>query len=58
MLQHIDDVDVVVIGEGERTVVELAEAVESGEDLERVKGIIFRKNGSIAALSGQASGAH
>jgi len=46
-LKHITDADIVVIGEGERTVVELAEAVESGKDLDWVKGILFRKNGSI-----------
>jgi anaerobic magnesium-protoporphyrin IX monomethyl ester cyclase len=54
-LQHIDDVDVVVIGEGERTVVELTESVEAGSNLERVKGLMFRKNGSIV-FSGSREG--
>jgi len=46
-LEQIQDVDIVVIGEGERTVIELAEAVESGRDLFQVKGLLFRKNGEI-----------
>jgi anaerobic magnesium-protoporphyrin IX monomethyl ester cyclase len=46
-LEQIKDVDIVVIGEGERTVIELAEAVESGRDLSRVKGLLFRKNGEV-----------
>jgi anaerobic magnesium-protoporphyrin IX monomethyl ester cyclase len=37
--------DVVVVGEGEDTVVELMNAIESGADLEGVKGIIIRKYG-------------
>jgi len=35
--------DAVVIGEGEQTVVELAEALENNTKLEKVKGIAFRK---------------
>ena len=37
-------VDICVIGEGERTVVELANALENGFDIESVKGIAFIKN--------------
>jgi radical SAM superfamily enzyme YgiQ (UPF0313 family) len=37
--------DVVVMGEGETTSVELMEAIESGADLAGVKGIIYRKDG-------------
>ncbi|MCC6028100.1 MAG: B12-binding domain-containing radical SAM protein, partial [Archaeoglobus sp.] len=40
-------VDAVCIGEGERTIVELAERVESGRDLEDVKGIYFKKEDKI-----------
>lgn len=39
------NIDVVVVGEGERTTVELASALESGADLSGVKGIIYRRNG-------------
>jgi radical SAM superfamily enzyme YgiQ (UPF0313 family) len=40
------NVDVVVIGEGEVTIVELLDALENGEqDLSRVKGLAYRHNG-------------
>jgi radical SAM superfamily enzyme YgiQ (UPF0313 family) len=41
------EVDIIIIGEGEHTVVELARAVESGGDLQKVKGIAFKDNGRI-----------
>jgi radical SAM superfamily enzyme YgiQ (UPF0313 family) len=37
--------DVVVVGEGEITAVELLNAIESGADLASVKGIIYRQDG-------------
>jgi radical SAM superfamily enzyme YgiQ (UPF0313 family) len=37
--------DAVVIGEGELTAVELANAIQEGGELSQVKGIAFRKNG-------------
>lgn len=40
-------VDAVCIGEGERTIVELAERVEAGKSLEGVKGIYYREEGRI-----------
>jgi radical SAM superfamily enzyme YgiQ (UPF0313 family) len=40
-------VDVVVVGEGDLTVVELASALEAGADLSTVKGIRFKRNGSV-----------
>jgi len=46
-LEYIKDVDVVVLGEGERTILELAEAVDSGKDLSPIKGLLFRKDGEI-----------
>ncbi len=46
-LRYVEDVDIVVIGEGEITVLELAEAVDSGKDLSRVKGILLRESGEI-----------
>jgi radical SAM superfamily enzyme YgiQ (UPF0313 family) len=46
-LLHVQDVDVAVVGEAENTVVELADAVESGHGLENVKGLFIRRNGSI-----------
>jgi len=38
-----DFVDIVVCGEGEYTMLELAEAIESGSDLRKVKGIATRE---------------
>lgn len=38
-------VDIVVVGEGERTVVELTHALKHGRPLEEVKGIGFKKDG-------------
>ncbi|MBD3414796.1 MAG: radical SAM protein [Candidatus Aminicenantes bacterium] len=46
-LKHVRDVDVAVIGEGEKTVLELAETIDSNGDLSQVKGILFRKNGDV-----------
>ena len=40
-------IDVVVAGEGEITVKELAIATEKGEDLQKVKGIYFKQDGKI-----------
>ena len=40
-----ENIDVVVIGEGENTAAELLEAIESGADLSAVKGIIHRQDG-------------
>lgn len=40
-------VDVVVIGEGEETVVEFLAALEGGQDLSRVRGIAYRASGRV-----------
>ena len=39
--------DVIVKGEAEESISELASALEDGRDLEEIKGIAFRKNGGI-----------
>jgi radical SAM superfamily enzyme YgiQ (UPF0313 family) len=46
-LKECEYVDVIVKGEGEKTVEELARAVENGEPLEKVRGITFRKGNQI-----------
>ena len=42
-----DCIDVVCLGEGEKTIVELARAFETGENIEKVKGICYKLNGEI-----------
>ncbi|MBI2907379.1 MAG: B12-binding domain-containing radical SAM protein [Chloroflexi bacterium] len=42
----IDDFDVVVVGEGERTIVEVLGAYESRCDLSSIPGIMYREEGS------------
>lgn len=46
-LKECKYVDVIVKGEGEKTVKELAKAFENGEPLEKVRGITFRKGNQI-----------
>ncbi|MBI5164731.1 MAG: cobalamin B12-binding domain-containing protein [Magnetospirillum sp.] len=41
-LLECPDIDVVAIGEGEETLVELLRTLEAGKDLARVNGIVFR----------------
>jgi radical SAM superfamily enzyme YgiQ (UPF0313 family) len=40
-------VDIVVYGEGELTLLELVQKLESGELLDNVQGIVYKKNGGI-----------
>ena len=47
-LRSFPEVDIVVRGEGEETIQELAMALDRKEGLEEVKGLTFRRNGSIA----------
>jgi len=47
ILQKFDAVDVIVRGEGERTIVDLMNALTAGRDLHSVAGISWRSNGSI-----------
>jgi radical SAM superfamily enzyme YgiQ (UPF0313 family) len=46
-LQSFPEVDLVVRGEGEETIQELAAALERKQTLAKVKGLTFRHNGSI-----------
>ncbi len=44
-MDEFEHFDILVTGEGERTLVELTRAIEKNTPLEDVKGIIFRRNG-------------
>ncbi|MFH1826207.1 MAG: radical SAM protein [bacterium] len=46
-LKEFADIDIVVVGEGEETVAELMPVLAAKEDLGKVRGIVFRKNGQI-----------
>ena len=39
--------DILVLGEGERTIVDLCRAVDAGGNLDRVNGIVYRKHSEI-----------
>jgi len=45
IIENLPDVDYVVVGEGEYTFLELAQALENGGDVSRVKGLMLRENG-------------
>jgi len=51
------NIDVCVLGEGEETVVELLDAIRNGTrgDIEKVKGIAFRKNNEVIFTEPRAS---
>jgi anaerobic magnesium-protoporphyrin IX monomethyl ester cyclase len=53
ILRKYPSVDVVARGEGEKTVVELANCLKSGEDLKGVRGINFRNEGKIVSTADQ-----
>jgi radical SAM superfamily enzyme YgiQ (UPF0313 family) len=46
-LKAAPEIDVVVIGEGEATIVELINAIENNEDLKSIKGIAYRNGEEI-----------
>jgi len=48
-LLKIPEIDIIVRGEGEQTVVELIKCLETDSDLKNVKGIAYRDNGDIIA---------
>ncbi|MBL7800011.1 MAG: B12-binding domain-containing radical SAM protein [Chitinophagales bacterium] len=45
------DLDVIVTGEGEETIVELVKAVEKNTALDEISGIVFKKDGKIVTTS-------
>lgn len=53
ILRKYPSVDIIVRGEGEKTVVELANCLKNGGDLKEVRGINFRNEGKIVATPDQ-----
>ena len=53
ILNKYPAVDIVVRGEGEKTIVELVNCLENGGDLKKVRGINFRNGGKIVATPDQ-----
>jgi len=50
---HDPNVDLMVIGEAELTIVELVEALKDKKDLDTVKGIAYKKDGQYIKTSGR-----
>jgi len=53
ILRKYPSVDIVVRGEGEKTVVELTQCLENGGDLKEVRGINFRNEGKMVSTPDQ-----
>jgi anaerobic magnesium-protoporphyrin IX monomethyl ester cyclase len=53
ILRKYPSVDIIVRGEGEKTVVELVKCVENGGDLKEVRGINFRNEGKMVSTPDQ-----
>jgi anaerobic magnesium-protoporphyrin IX monomethyl ester cyclase len=53
ILRKYPSVDIIVRGEGERTVVELAECLKSEGDLKNIRGINFRNEGKMVSTPDQ-----
>jgi radical SAM superfamily enzyme YgiQ (UPF0313 family) len=53
-LRSTPEVDVCVIGEGEETIVDLANALANGESLERIPGLMVRDRGSVRSTGPRA----
>ncbi len=49
ILKKYPFVDIVVRGEGEHTSLEISKALEKNQNLDKIKGITFRKNGRIVS---------
>lgn len=47
LLNNVQEIDIVVMGEGERTVVELYDALKTSKDIKSVRGIVYRDNNII-----------
>ncbi|MFZ3060705.1 MAG: radical SAM protein [Candidatus Methanoperedens sp.] len=53
-LEENPEIDIIVCGEGEFTMLELIQTISSGRSIESVKGIYYRKNGLSISTSSRA----
>ena len=51
-LNHVRDVDILCIGEGEKTILELVAALKNSEPLSKLKGIFYRDSTGKAVFTG------
>lgn len=49
-LRNINEIDIIVLHEGEDTFIELTKALKLGHSLQNIKGIAYRENGKIKRL--------
>ncbi|HEY5760264.1 MAG TPA: cobalamin-dependent protein [Steroidobacter sp.] len=49
ILRECADIDIIVRGEGEETALRLMHTLESGDDLDELQGIAFRRDGEVVA---------
>lgn len=54
IMRECSEVDVIVRGEGEQTIVELINALENNESLEKIEGITWRKGSQVIANRSRA----
>lgn len=52
-LNHVPEIDLIVKGEGEETIVALLDALGNGTDLGRVNGIVYRSSGACRNTPGR-----
>jgi radical SAM superfamily enzyme YgiQ (UPF0313 family) len=46
-MEECESIDIGVLGEGEETLLGIAERIDNGDTLDTVRGIIFRRNGTL-----------
>ncbi|MDD5594608.1 MAG: radical SAM protein, partial [Candidatus Margulisbacteria bacterium] len=54
VLDQMPDIDIAVIGEGERTILELADNLQAKRDLDSVDGLVFRRSGELVQTKPRA----
>lgn len=58
LILHHFPVDVIVLGEGEETIIELLNALDAQRDLKAVKGIAYKKKGHIFVTENREKNTH